>query len=180
MSEENSPAFYAVIPANVRYDNSLKPNAKLLYGEITALCNDTGYCWAGNEYFAKLYNVGTKTITVWISELVNKGYIHRKLIYDENTKEIKARHLSLPVPNPLPLKKGVPSPEKKREGVSPTNAETANLSSQVPLPRKKRVPPPKKTVDNITYEYINSINNSIGEKNFNAEALKFLETPKKT
>ena len=180
MSEENSPAFYAVIPANVRYDNSLKPNAKLLYEEITALCNDMGYCWAGNEYFAKLYNVGLNTIRGWISELVNKGYIQRKLIYDENTKEIKARHLSLPVPYPLPHKKEIPSLTKKREGKSPTNAETANLSSQVPLPHKKEVPPSQKRKDNITYEYINSINNSIGEKNFNAEALKFLETPEKT
>lgn len=34
MTEHRS--YYAIIPANVRYDKRLKPNTKLLYGEITA------------------------------------------------------------------------------------------------------------------------------------------------
>ena len=36
---ENEINYYAIIPANVRYDINLKPNEKLLYGEITALSN---------------------------------------------------------------------------------------------------------------------------------------------
>lgn len=70
-----TPSFYAIIPANVRYDKSLKPNAKLLYGEITALCNQEGFCWADNNYFSGLYEVDKMTISRWISQLENGGYL---------------------------------------------------------------------------------------------------------
>lgn len=68
------PNYYAIIPANVRYSD-LKPNAKLLYGEITALSNKHGYCFASNNYFANLYNVNKNTISSWITDLKNKGFI---------------------------------------------------------------------------------------------------------
>src|SRR5699024_4562159 len=88
-------SYYAIIPANVRYDESLTPNAKLLYGEITALCNQEGYCWANNAYFSKLYEVKKETISRWISDLVKNGYIKTELIYKEGTKEIKGRYIFL-------------------------------------------------------------------------------------
>ena len=86
-------SYYAVIPAFVRYDSELTPNAKLLYGEITALCNEKGYCFAGNKYFADLYSVKTRSITDWISQLKDKGYIKLKLLYKENSKEVKSREI---------------------------------------------------------------------------------------
>ena|SRR5699024_7984863 len=88
-------SYYAIIPANVRYDESLTPNAKLLYGEITALCNQEGYCWASNAYFSKLYDVKKETISRWISDLVKCGYIRTEIIYKEGTKEIKGRYMFL-------------------------------------------------------------------------------------
>ena len=169
MDEEIKPAFYAVIPADVRYDSSLKPNAKLLYGEITALCNEKGYCWAGNDYFAKLYGVGLKTISVWISELVAKKYLNREIIYETDTKQVKARILSLPLPYPqkngeLSIKKWIPSPEKKGEGVTPSNEELTEENEETTLSRKKRIPLPKKKEENITYEYISNIFNNTNDE----------------
>ena len=37
-------SLYSVIPARVRDDHSLRPNAKLLYGELSALAQAEGYC----------------------------------------------------------------------------------------------------------------------------------------
>ena len=95
MEQEQTKSYYAIIPANVRYDKDLNPNAKLLYGEITALCNEKGFCWATNEYFAELYDVSKTSISKWISLLVQKGYINSEIIYKEGTKEILNRYLSL-------------------------------------------------------------------------------------
>jgi DNA-binding Lrp family transcriptional regulator len=93
MHEEIPKAYYAVIPANVRYDKSLKDKAKLLYGEITALCNDKGYCWASNTYFADLYDISRETVSRLIKNLVDSGYLINKIIYHDNSKEIKERRL---------------------------------------------------------------------------------------
>lgn len=88
-------SYYAIVPANVRYDKRLTNGAKLLYGEITALCNQGGYCWASNSYFAKLYEVSNTTISTWISQLEKCGHINRVIKYKEGTKEIDKRYLSI-------------------------------------------------------------------------------------
>ena len=92
---EEKPNYYAVIPASVRYDKELKPNEKLLYGEISALTQKEGYCWASNNYFAELYAVYPTTISKWIKHLIEKGYINIKLVYKNNSKEIEKRLIGI-------------------------------------------------------------------------------------
>jgi hypothetical protein len=72
---QREPSYYAIIPASVRYDAKISANAKLLYGELTALAQKEGYCWATNEYFAQLYAVSKRTISEWVSQLQTAGYI---------------------------------------------------------------------------------------------------------
>lgn len=92
---EEKPNYYAVIPASVRYDKRLKPLARLLYGEIAALCNKNGYCYATNKYFAELYDVSIVTISNLIKNLVDCGHIESVINYKEGTKEIFNRYLKI-------------------------------------------------------------------------------------
>jgi len=114
------PNFYAIIPASVRYDKRLKPNAKLLYGEITALCNQEGFCWADNSYFSELYEVDKMTISRWISQLESAGYLkiehfpelgNKRKIFIENLLIKKSIGIDKKV-NTLLIKKSIGIDEK--------------------------------------------------------------------
>ena len=87
----NKPNYYAIIPAEVRYSENLTPNAKLLYGEISALCNKEGYCWATNAYFAKLYKTTNVTISRWFSNLEKEGFISTQMQFDSDKKQVTKR-----------------------------------------------------------------------------------------
>ena len=92
MNEDNKVNYYAIIPATIRYSKELKPAEKLLYGEITALTNIKGYCYASNRYFANLYNVTIHTVSQWISHLEKLQYVTIEMIRDNN-KVIKERRI---------------------------------------------------------------------------------------
>jgi hypothetical protein len=96
---KDKPNYYATIPADVRYDNTLTPNAKLLYAEITALSNMNGRCMASSRYFADLYNVSRVSIQKWLKLLEDKKYINREIIYKQGCKQIEKRYITL-VNNP--------------------------------------------------------------------------------
>ena len=92
---KEKPSYYAIIPAEVRYSKKLTPNAKLLYAEITALCNMNGKCTASTEYFCRVYEVSRASIQNWLSLLEKNGYITRVLIYRQGSKEILSRYIKL-------------------------------------------------------------------------------------
>lgn len=93
-----APAYYGILPANIRYDKNLKPMEKIMYSELTALSNKNGYCNATNSYFAELYEVSKNTVSLWIGDLEKAGYIKTKLIYEPGTKNIKERRIFIADP----------------------------------------------------------------------------------
>ena len=69
------PAYWAILPADVRYDPELPDKAKLLYAEISSLTSETGYCWASNAYFCRLFEMADRTLQRNLRALEAKGYI---------------------------------------------------------------------------------------------------------
>lgn len=120
--------YYAIIPASVRYDENIRPNAKLLYGEITALCNEKGYCWASNQYFAELYKVSKTSISLWIKDLINNGYVTTELVYKEGSKEILHRYLRI-VNDHTQQKLNTPTQQKLKDNNTVIN-NTINNTTQ--------------------------------------------------
>ena len=117
MEEKVSKSYWSIIPAEVRYDKKLKDKAKLLYGEISALCNEYCYCWATNGYFAELYGVSKETISRLLSDLKNQGYIEIKIEYDNQTKQIKRRLIYLLTKTSIGIDQNLKNPidEKGKE-----------------------------------------------------------------
>ena len=92
---KEKPSYYAIIPAEVRYSKKLTPNAKLLYAEITALCNMNGKCTASTQYFCNLYEVSRISIQKWLKILEDNNHIKRVNIYKQGSKEIETRVITL-------------------------------------------------------------------------------------
>ena len=107
--EDEKPSYYSIITADVRYDERLKPNEKLLYSEITALSNKYGYCTATNSYFSKLYRADKSTVSRWVSHLEKCGYVQVEQTRDG--KRIVQRKI-YPVATPLLTKKSIPYAQK--------------------------------------------------------------------
>tara|TARA_R110000737_G_scaffold345044_1_gene372956 strand:- start:3533 stop:4285 length:753 start_codon:yes stop_codon:yes gene_type:complete len=141
-------SYYAVIPADVRYDVRLTPNAKLLYGEITALCNEKGFCWAMNEYFAELYSVSKVSVSKWVGNLRDCGYIEVQMQYKEGTKQIIYRYIKIITP----AKEIFNTPHKE---ILKTLTRKSLMTSQ----RKVKGPHKEKFKDNNTIN--NTVNNTI-------------------
>ncbi len=87
------PSFWAVLPATVRYDTRLRPNAKLLYAEITALQEASGFCFASNRFLSDNFGLKPETITSLLNNLADAGYITVEVLRDKATNAVIQRRI---------------------------------------------------------------------------------------
>lgn len=112
-----TPNYYAIIPADVRYDDALPANAKLLYGEISALTGAEGYCFAGNGYFAQLYGLTDESVSRLIARLERAGHLRRVMDRDDTGQIIGRRlYLTMSAPDAQPLDEKINTPYQKNQG----------------------------------------------------------------
>ena len=126
MNEQVNKSYYAIIPAPVRYDKDLQANAKLLYGEITALANEKGFCWATNEYFSNLYGVSETSISKWINGLIKKNYISSKMVYEDGKTY---RYLTI-VYDGIKEKLNTPIEEKLKDNNTSNNTTLKEINKE--------------------------------------------------
>lgn len=137
--EDEKPSYYSIITADVRYDERLKPNEKLLYSEITALSNKYGYCTATNSYFSKLYRADKSTVSRWVSHLEKCGYVQVEQTRDG--KRIVQRKI-YPVATPLLTKKSIPYAQKNqypidkkvKGNITRVNTTSMNMRERIKQP----------------------------------------------
>jgi len=134
-------SYCAVIPADVRYNKSLPMGARMLYGELTALANEKGYCWATNNYFAELYDVSISTISSWIAKLEQQNYIHREIIYKNGSREVDERRIYI-----VPINDNV---TEASDGTK-NNWDSSQTNLGEGIPKNWNTPPPKNLKDNNT------------------------------
>ena len=93
---EQKRAFKGVwIPAEIWLSENLTISEKIILTEISSFCNAYQSCYASNEHFAKLLQVGERRIQTIIKSLETKGLIEREIIYKQGTKEVDKRFLKV-------------------------------------------------------------------------------------
>ena len=84
---------YSIFADIVRYDNELSSSCRLLFSEIAALSKQKGYCYANNQYFAQTFEVSISSVSKWIHQLEEKGYVDVE--YIRKGSHVKCRKIYL-------------------------------------------------------------------------------------
>lgn len=142
---KNKPSYYSIMTADVRYSNDLSCFDKILYSDITALCNKNGYCTATNGYFSDVFNKSNKTISRSISNLVSNGFVESVITREESEFSLRKLYIKDTVQ------------VDRDENVQPLDEDVHTpLDKNVQTPMVKNV-----QHNNINNNNINNINNNI-------------------
>lgn len=85
------PGYTAILPPRVRYDQQIPGTAKLLYAEVTAMTDVTGFCWATNGYLGRLIGVSKDRAAKLLGMLEERGYVQIEVIRDAANTVIERR-----------------------------------------------------------------------------------------
>lgn len=78
-------SYYVVIPAPVR-SADIPDGAKLMFGDIAALCKKEGYCYASNQFLADRAGVSKRTAENYVAALEGAGFIKREIMGRDERK----------------------------------------------------------------------------------------------
>lgn len=66
---------FIIIPDIIKKSKEISSTSKLIYGDILSLSSKHGYCYANNEYFAKIYDISTRAVSKIIGQLLEFNII---------------------------------------------------------------------------------------------------------
>lgn len=75
---------YIKLDEKVNAITSIPPRAKILHGEICALSQSDGYCFASNKYFARQLNLSIQSVSRLIGILKRYDLITVTRVTDDN------------------------------------------------------------------------------------------------
>jgi len=79
-----------ILDDSIVKSKKINSTEKLVYGVITSLANNKGYCYASNEYIANKINLSKRSISKAISDLKKANYI--RVENDEYQRKIYLTH----------------------------------------------------------------------------------------
>ena len=104
------------IPAEILLDEKLTDKEKFILSMILYLSDETGSCFASNQYIASVVKVISNRVSKIISSLKNKKYIQVNLKYKKESKEIEQRQI-IPI---VQMNNGYS--QNKQEGIGEDNS----------------------------------------------------------
>ena len=183
----SNPSYYAILPAPVRYCKDLSSFQKILFAEISALTNKEGFCFASNDYFSKLFETSTETISRAISGIAKAGFVivevdksagnTRKIYLSEQLSLLtkKSKGIDEKVNTPIDEKVNTPIDEKVKYNNTSINSTSVNSVS----PNRRRAKPTDKK-PHLIKDLCTSFDEFIGDGiSWNGKEVKAVDDLKK-
>ena len=147
MGDKRFPGYTAVLPPRVRYDKEIPAQGKLLYAEITAMTDVTGYCWASNSYLAALSGIGKDRASKLVSLLAARGYLQVEVLRTE-TGAVSERRIYV---TDLGLMRLPPPVRSEQGGIGKNNYTPIGKNTDTPPGKNTDTPPIKKNDKSIEH-----------------------------